>query len=423
MRNHLPELVLAVGLLFTFLLFGVSLAFQGVPTTSEQWQQLLLNITTIGPFVAAILYGGYWLRGDRLPSRRYPRIGVWFLAGLVGFLLLNVLIMVVWDQVSLYEYFAWAEFAAAVGSASGLGIGIFEARGIDRAVAAERHRVERQEVERRNDRLDEFASVVSHDIRNPLNVAQMRLELASEECDCEHVDHVVSSLERIEAIVDRSLALARSGTAIDETEPIDLSELSEQSWRNVATADAELVVDDPGSVEGDTDRLQQLFENLFRNSVEHGSTSPRSQAPEDAVEHGSTSPRSQAPEDAVEHGSTSGPSESTDTDEQDGTSVVVRVGSLPNGFYVEDDGPGVPEDERDAILNAGYTTSDSGTGLGLAIVDRVARAHGWEPRIVASDAGGARFEFVGATDDISRRTDSGADTDVTTQPADVSTSR
>jgi len=107
--------------------------------------------------------------------------------------------------------------------------------------------------------------------------------------------------------------------------------------------------------------------------VEHDSTSPRSQAPDDAVEHDSTSPRSQAPDDAV----------------------TITVGDLSDGFYLEDDGPGIPESEHDTVFDAGYTTSEDGTGFGLSIVERVAEAHGWEIRVGESEAGGARFEVTG----------------------------
>jgi signal transduction histidine kinase len=72
------------------------------------------------------------------------------------------------------------------------------------------------------------------------------------------------------------------------------------------------------------------------------------------------------------------------------------VGALPDGFYVEDDGPGIPPDERDDVLKSGFTTSDEGTGFGLAIVCQIADAHDWSVEIVEGSEGGARFEFHGA---------------------------
>ena len=71
--------------------------------------------------------------------------------------------------------------------------------------------------------------------------------------------------------------------------------------------------------------------------------------------------------------------------------MCVRVGPLDDGFYVEDDGPGIPPEERDSVFDRGYTT-DGGTGLGLAVVRRVFEAHEWSVEVGEADCGGARFE-------------------------------
>jgi signal transduction histidine kinase len=96
------------------------------------------------------------------------------------------------------------------------------------------------------------------------------------------------------------------------------------------------------------------------------------------VEHGSTSPRSRAFED-------------------DG--VGVTVGDLPDGFYVADDGPGIPASKRDTVFDVDYSTSDDGTGFGLRIVEQIAEAHGWTVEVTEGREGGARFEITGVTFD------------------------
>lgn len=58
-----------------------------------------------------------------------------------------------------------------------------------------------------------------------------------------------------------------------------------------------------------------------------------------------------------------------------GEGVTVRAGRLEGGFYVEDDGPGIPAEERETVFDAGYSTTQAGTGFGLRIVQRVAEAH------------------------------------------------
>jgi signal transduction histidine kinase len=73
--------------------------------------------------------------------------------------------------------------------------------------------------------------------------------------------------------------------------------------------------------------------------------------------------------------------------------VAVAVGDTDGGFYVADDGPGIPEEERDAVFEVGYST-ENGTGIGLNIVRQVVDAHGWTVRATESAAGGTRFEIT-----------------------------
>jgi signal transduction histidine kinase len=65
------------------------------------------------------------------------------------------------------------------------------------------------------------------------------------------------------------------------------------------------------------------------------------------------------------------------------------------GFYVADDGTGVPEADRDDVFDSGYSTTQAGTGFGLAIVAEIAEAHGWDIALTESEDGGARFEVTG----------------------------
>ena len=256
-------------------------------------------------------------------------------------------------------------------------------------------RAAREELERQNERLSEFASIVSHDLRNPLNVAKGQLDIARETGDPAHIDEAEDALDRMEGLVTDLLELARQGTVIESTGEVELGAVADAAWSNVATADAELIVEADGAVAADRDRLVQLLENLFRNAVEHGSTSSRTQS-DDSVEHGSTdSRRAERAGDSVEHGSTSNRTQSDDSVEHAiDAGLTVRVGVDADGFYVEDTGPGIPPDERGAVFERGHSTGD-GTGLGLTIVQAIADAHGWNLTLAESDAGGARFEFEG----------------------------
>jgi signal transduction histidine kinase len=237
--------------------------------------------------------------------------------------------------------------------------------------------------------------VVSHDLRNPLSVASGRLELAMEECDSDHLDAVADAHDRMADLIDNLLALAREGDDVQEIEPVDLASLVENCWANVETGGATIEVSVDRPIRADSGRLRQIVENLIRNAVEHGSTGSRSGPHGNSVEHGSTGSRTES-DDTVEHSATSPRSETQgDSVEHAGDDVSITVGSLNDGFYVEDDGPGIPPEDRDNVFEAGYSTDPEGTGFGLSIVKQVAEAHGWTVRLTDAAGGGARFEFTG----------------------------
>jgi PAS domain S-box-containing protein len=220
-------------------------------------------------------------------------------------------------------------------------------------------------LERKNERLERVGQTIAHDLWNPLNVAQGRLELAAETGDHEHLDEVENAHDRMGEIIEEILDMARN-EQVAGRKRVGLPNVAEAAWANVETGGVDLEFDDCGvSVLADESELTSAFENLFRNAVEHGSTDSRPSA-----------------NDTVEH------SESE---------LTIRVGGLDGepGFYVEDDGRGIPEHERQEVFEAGYTTHEDGSGVGLTVVGDVAERHGWTVEVTESDAGGARFEFRG----------------------------
>ena len=204
------------------------------------------------------------------------------------------------------------------------------------------------ELTRQRDRLDQFASVVSHDLRNPINVASGRLKLAAEECDSDQLEIIDRALSRMEELIDDALLLARQGQTVGETESLVLCDLVAQCWQTVATAEAAIDCQTDAVIRADPSRLADVIENLFRNAVEHGTDS-----------------------------------------------VQITVGATDTGFYIADDGPGIPPDEREQIFETGYSTNTDGTGFGLAIVREIVEAHGWAVTVGESEAGGARFDITG----------------------------
>jgi signal transduction histidine kinase len=216
------------------------------------------------------------------------------------------------------------------------------------------HQTRQAELEAENKQLEEFTSLISHDLRNPLDVAIGRTNAVREQLDDPELDtHLArtqDSHERMKQIITDVLTLARDGHRVTEAEPVPLETAATDAWSHVDTNRASMTVDTQLVLRADQQRLVRVFENLFRNAVEHG-----------------------------------------------GDDVSIEIGRIEDdsGFFVADDGPGIDPGERSAIFEAGCTTRGDGTGLGLAIVAGIAEGHGWTVSVTESNEGGARFEFTG----------------------------
>jgi|GEM_PF-783870 len=230
-----------------------------------------------------------------------------------------------------------------------------ELAGDDRAVLVARDvtelRRQREQLRRRNERLEAFTSIVCHDLKTPLNTAQGYLELATADLDDppEQLSTVERALDRVAEISQGVLALAHHEQAELDLAPVDAEPVATDCWTVTTTADATLTVE-PFTLVADERSLRHVFENLFGNSLTHA-----------------------------------------------GPETTVRVGPTPDGFYVADDGPGVDPDRRESVFESGTSSGADGSGIGLVVVETVADAHGWTVELTESWAGGARFEFTGVT--------------------------
>ncbi|CDK39778.1 HTR-like protein [Halorubrum sp. AJ67] len=200
------------------------------------------------------------------------------------------------------------------------------------------------EMRRERDRLDQFASVVSHDLRSPLNIAAGNVDLVRESVDDERLDTTAKALRRMEELIADALSFARLGERVVDTEAVDLDRVVDEAWTTTATGDATLDAAALGTVVGDASRVRTLFENLFRNGVEHAGDAP-----------------------------------------------TVTVGwDDDDVLYVADDGPGIPEADRERVFETGYTTSREGRGSDSAssrrwprpTVDRAGHRRGRRRRAV-----------------------------------------
>lgn len=202
----------------------------------------------------------------------------------------------------------------------------------------------------KNERLEEFASVVTHDLRNPLTILKSSLDSAQQSGEQKHFERAQRAVTRMSRLIDDLRTLTQTGDKITDRESVPLNEFVWNCWQSVETKEATLVTETTQTIDADPDRLRQLFENLFRNAVEHG-----------------------------------------------GTSVTVTVNELDEqcGFAVADDGTGIPPEKHEDIFDRSYSTDGSGTGLGLHIVEQIANAHNWQVSATDSQKGGAQFEITG----------------------------
>jgi signal transduction histidine kinase len=203
-------------------------------------------------------------------------------------------------------------------------------------------------LQRQNDRLEEFADVVAHDLRNPLTGAVGFLEIARKTNESQHFERVEQSLDRMDELIDELLMIARGDRQGVNIRTLQVQSLVEEAWSHTDTPKATLSADGPlGEIQADETRLLQLFGNLFRNSVEHS-----------------------------------------------GDDVTVKVAPLADeeGFYVADDGPGFSDEKRTEIEELGETDELSGTGIGLMSVTDVVEAHGWGLSVPDTDDG-ARIDI------------------------------
>jgi signal transduction histidine kinase len=247
----------------------------------------------------------------------------------------------------------------------------------DRTIATEKLSQRERELQRQNDRLESFASMLAHELRNPLSIAQIYLEQAVTD-DGDAAEEVATALDRIEEMIDVLLVTARTSEADIDCESVELSEAAEDAWADLSPEGTTLDVDTDLTIQVDPVHCWHLLENLFSNAIEHGSTSDL-QAGDAVTEREAASERLSA--------------DGGERDRDEG--LTVRVGDLEEGFYVADDGRGIPAADRETIFEAGHSTDGDGIGLGLTFVARLVETYGWDCTVTESEAGGARFEFRG----------------------------
>lgn len=241
--------------------------------------------------------------------------------------------------------------------------------GIERGIRHVRLLRERDEARQREMQLlknlaeiGESASVLTHEIKTPLNGLRHAIEAVGDRLGVEDsvvIDEFVTSLTRIERMLGQTLSFAK---------PLDLR-LARTSLRRLvdgvvaecrqldcfAGAEVDVQIDRDVLVDVDPDIFAEVISNLLRNAAE-----------------------ARAVQDPA------------------GSVRVELVGRcVPDAVQIDvaDDGPGVAEDLRDSIFKPFRTSKKSGTGIGLPFSRKIVEAHGGRIDLVRSDRRGAHFRI------------------------------
>ncbi|NYD68476.1 sensor histidine kinase [Agromyces atrinae] len=219
-----------------------------------------------------------------------------------------------------------------------------------------------------NEQLAQFAGQVSHDLRNPLMALSGFIELASDSPEMANAPEAAKSLLRAEAAADRMATMisdlldyARSGGTRPRRADVDLAEIVgaavEDLDATLAATGSTVVVDTPHDVAGDATLLRVLLQNLIANAVKFTAASGRE------------------------------------------PHIEVRSSLITGGWHitVDDNGPGIPVDQRDRVfglMERGSAHSVAGLGIGLSTCKRIVEGHGGRIGIEDSPLGGTRFWVV-----------------------------
>ncbi len=207
-----------------------------------------------------------------------------------------------------------------------------------------------QELTQQNEQLKNMRKVITHDLRNPLSVADNALVLYRDTRDEEYLDKIERAVNRIDRLLEQVTSLADSDTKITKTGQVSLRSIARNAWEMVETGNSELHLYDASELEADPDRFQQVLENLFNNAVTHNHEP-----------------------------------------------VTVSISTTGDRIIIEDDGKGIPAEDRELVFESGFSTAGEHTGFGLNIVKQIALGHGWNIEVGESASGGARFEITGVT--------------------------
>ncbi|SDJ88841.1 sensor histidine kinase [Natronorubrum texcoconense] len=319
---------------------------------------------------AVLVVGGYRLPNDEIHPQFYSTIAWWCLGG-IGAILGMLALYHVQPDTGLTEPERSIPILTAFASAAGFGVGTYDARArtATHTLQQQNRTLERvqTQLEESNERLEQFAYVASHDLKEPLRMVSSYLQLVdsryADELDEEgeeFLEYAVDGAERMREMIDDLLEYSRIETRGEPFEPVDLGGVMDDVRKNLELrleeTDADLEVEDLPRVEGDASQLQQLFQNLLSNAVAYSGEEP---------------PRV------------------TVTAERDGDEWIVSV---------SDEGIGIDSADQKRIFRIFQRLHSheeyEGTGIGLALCQRIVERHGGDIWVDSEPDEGATFSVA-----------------------------
>ena len=212
----------------------------------------------------------------------------------------------------------------------------------------------RQELSRHNEQLEEFASALTHELRNVVQIIDSRLAVANARMDSEtdqvareSVDRAGEMTTRMSGLIDDFRSLARYGQTVEQLQPVEFGPAVRGAWSHADTGGLELAVDSEDTVDADPGRLRQLLMNAFEFARHNGAS-------------------------------------------------AVRVTALSDGFAVADDGD-PPAGDTSQYFAFGEAVPDAESGMKLPNVCAFARVHGWSVDIDTGYSKGTRVVVRGVS--------------------------
>jgi PAS domain S-box-containing protein len=234
----------------------------------------------------------------------------------------------------------------------------------DRKEAQQKLEATVEKLEESNERLEQFAYIASHDLKEPLRMVTSYVQLLEtrygdqlDDDAQEFMDFAVDGAKRMQAMIDGLLEYSRVDTDGDPMEPTELDEVLSDVRDDLAVrirdADAELTRDPLPTLVADPNQLRMLLQNLVANGIKY----------------------------------------SGDADPEIHVSAAERDEEWV--IAVEDNGMGIPEEKREEVFdvfNRVHERSDeSGTGIGLAVCRKIVERHGGEIWVESTEGEGSTF--------------------------------